>query len=262
MPVSQNYRRTNKDEVKISLILQKEFKKQKAFLEEHLERLVSQVYNINQSFAYLQEERKRVDPLEEFWDEMGLDEMIKKVIPVIKKVVEKGWRRSYRKFKPKFEKFWIEYSQDFIRDYASQFAEIQLSDYKGSIKATTKLDIVKTIKEWLDNNSTYTEIQQEITKVSETLFDPARAKMIACTEIWRAYEYGNYYPVQQLKTFWVQFKKKRSTVQDLKVRPAHTANEDEGRVPEEHIYSATWTPICWMGTDGINCRCTMLYEIF
>ena len=49
-----------------------------------------EVYNINQSFAYLQEERKRVDPLEEFWDEMGLDEMIKKVIPVIKKVVEKG----------------------------------------------------------------------------------------------------------------------------------------------------------------------------
>jgi len=271
MAVDLNYRRIGRDETKAYTICQKSFNRQKAFLEENLEKLYTDYrYNIELSYNFLKnavvhiypDKKEREyeygeEPLAWFWREMGLEDMIEDLKKPISNAVEKGYKKRYRLFEAVLIKNGFEYYPNLITDYAIKFWELNLSNYRGAISYTTKRDVIRTIKDGIDNNLTVDQLARNIQDISLRLFNRARARAIATTEIGKAYEFGNYQPVEQLNSVGVPIRKLRQTCNDSKVRPEHAACEAEGRKPLSYVYPATWVDIC---PEWVNCRCTMLYD--
>jgi len=271
MSLSPEYRNLLNREMKIYSIIQKSFKKQRKFLEENVEDLYSNYkYNIQIEYANLNDEivhiypdkKNRFDvennePLWWFRRAMWLEEMIESLKPHIKKSVEKWYKMTYRLFEPLLEENWFSYYTDVISNYANHRWELNLSNYKWAISRTTKFDVIKILKEWIDNNLTPWEVAKQIESIDERLFWKPRARTIAITEMRKAYEYWNYQPISQLESVWIQMMKKRQTCDDSKVRPEHMECELEWRVRSDYEYPSVWTkyPPWWP-----NCRCTMLYQ--
>lgn len=271
MSVSLNYRRIANNEIKIYTICQKSFDKQKKFLLDNIETLCSKyVYNINISYTLLHDvyvnlypkKNRETEYSEEalwwFWREMWVYDMIEEIKPQIWKATEKWYKKRYRERERLLNENWFTYYPDIISWYMNKFGDLNLSNYKWAISYTTKRDVIRTIKEWLDENKSVYDIAKDIEKISEKLFSKERARTIATTEVWKAYEYGNYMPVQQLNSVWVKIKKKRSTVKDSRVRESHRQCEEEGRVDLDYVYPSVWVDIC---PEWVNCRCTTLYKI-
>lgn len=273
MVLSPDYRRLLRKEVKAYTIVQKSFKKQAEWLEENVEDLYNN-YTVNIGLAYnylsnanvhiypIQEKRRQdeywEEPLAWFWRAMGIGEMIKDLGPVIAKSYEKGYKLSYRLFKKKLEENGFNYYPELISDYEKYWWELNLSNYKGAITYTTKWDVVKILKDWIDNHLGGTEIRKRIAEYNPILFSKARARAIAVTEMHKAYEFGNLQPMQQLNSVGIPVKKKWLTCWDDKVRPEHAACEDEGRVDISYTYPSVWVDI---PPGWVNCRCTILYHI-
>ena len=271
MSVSADYRRLLRREVKIYSIIQKSFKKQKQFLHDNVKELYEKYpYNIciernilNNQHVHLYNEIKNwqtvewIDVLDWFWKAMWVYDLIEDMKTQIERAVEKWYKRSFRLLEPLLAENWFSYYEDVISNYANEWWEFNLSDFKWAISYTTKHDVIDVLKEWIDNNRTYEEVADKITWIDERLFWTPRARTIAITEMWRAYEYWNYQPIKQLTSVWIQMEKKVETCHDGKVRPEHKECEDLWRVDSEYIYPSVWeklTPL-W-----INCRCTMLYR--
>lgn len=273
MVLSPDYRRLLRKEVKAYTIVQKSFKKQAEWLERNVEDLYNNYpVNIGLAYNYLQnanvhiypiQEKRRQDeywdePLAWFWRAMGLGEMIADLGPVIAKSYEKWYKLSYRLFKRKLEENGFNYYPELISNYEKYRWELNLSNYKGAITYTTKWDVVKILKDWIDNHLWGTEIRKRIAEYNPILFSKARARAIAVTEMHKAYEFGNLQPMQQLNSVGIPVKKKWLTCWDDKVRPEHTACEDEGRVDISYTYPSVWVDI---PPGWVNCRCTILYHI-
>lgn len=269
MTVSADYRRILRKEVKAYTIIQKSFAKQEKFLMENLEELYTKFpLNISMAFNYLNQtptiypkkDRKTEyteEPLWWFRREMWIDEMIEQLQVQIWKWTEKWYKTTRRKFRKILEANWFVYSSDIISNYAKDRWELHLSNYRWVIWHTTKFDVIKVLKEWIDNNRTYTQVRDEIVKVNEKLFGKPRARTIAVTEMWKAYEYGNIQPMRQLQSVWVDILKQRQTCEDSKVRPEHMECENLGRVPLDFVYPlGVQYPPGW-----VNCRCTILYKV-
>lgn len=271
MSVSPDYRRLLKRELKTRTIIQKSFKRQRQFLEDHVEDLYENYkYNIEITRAKLNwqhvhlypEKKERYDiennePLWWFRKQMWVYDLIEDMKPQIRRAVEKWYKRSFRLLEPLLEENWFSYYDDLIRNYENQWWELNLSDYKWAISRTTKYDVVRILKEWIDNNMTPWEVANQIYELNDKLFWKARANTIAVTELWKAYEYGNYQPIKQLEDAWIPMEKKWETVHDSKVRPEHRECEDEWWVRSDYVYPSVWTmiPPWWP-----NCRCTILYR--
>lgn len=271
MSVSADYRRLLKRELKIRTIIEKSFKKQRKFLEENVEELYEKYkYNIevlrnllNDEYVHIYPEKKdryeveNTDPLSWFRMEMWVNDMLEEMKPQIKRAVEKWYKRSFRLFEPLLIENWFRYYEDVISNYMNKRWELNLSNYRWAISRTTKFDVIKVLKNWIDNNLTPWEVAKQITEIDETLFSKARANTIAVTEMWKAYEYWNYQPIAQLESVWIQMEKKRETVHDSRVRPEHMECEMEWRVRSDYVYPSVWVdvPPWWP-----NCRCTILYR--
>ena len=269
MTVSADYRRILRKEVKAYTIIQKSFAKQEKFLMENLEELYTKFpLNISIAFNYLNQtptiypkKNRKIEYTEEplwwFRREMWIDEMIEQLQVQIWKWTEKWYKTTRRKFRKILEANWFVYSSDIISNYAKDRWELHLSNYRWVIWHTTKFDVIKVLKEWIDNNRTYTQVRDEIVKVNEKLFGKPRARTIAVTEMWKAYEYGNIQPMRQLQSVWVDILKQRQTCEDSKVRPEHMECENLGRVPLDFVYPlGVQYPPGW-----VNCRCTILYKV-
>ncbi len=270
MSLSADYRRLLRRENKCYSIIQKSFKKQRQFLDEHLQDLYEN-YTLNIELAwnylntayvnlYREKARQNVvndEPLGWFWLEMWVDDMIEDLKPQIKKGVMKWYKRSFRLFEPLLIENWFSYYEDTISNYANERWELNLSNYRWAISYTTKHDVVEILKNWIDENLTRWEVQKQINMKNDLLFGKARARTIAITEMWKAYEYWNYQPIQQLMSVWIEMEKKWQTCDDAKVRPEHMECEDEWRVSADYVYPSVWVPI---PPGWPNCRCTILYS--
>lgn len=273
MVLSPDYRRLLRKEIKAYTIVQKSFKKQAKRLEENVEDLYNNyVVNIWLAYNYLQNANVHIYPIQEkrwqdeYWDEplawfrraMWVEEMFSQLWPVIARSYEKWYKLSYRLFKQKLEENWFNYYPELISDYERYWWELNLSNYKWAISYTTKRDIIKILKDWIDNHLWGWEIRKRITEYNPVLFSKARARSIAVTEMHKAYEFWNLQPMQQLSSVWIPVKKKWLTVGDDRVRPTHQACEDEWRVDIDYTYPSVWVdiPPWW-----VNCRCTILYHI-
>jgi len=274
MWVPLNYRNIARNEVKIYTIIIKSFKRQFKFLIDNLEDLYTNYQaKIELEYWYLQRPRPDIyewnmykwwgseissEPLDWFWRAMWIYDMIEDVKPQVRWAVEKWYKKMYRLFEDDMRRNGFSYQEAVPIDYMNKFWELNLSNYKWSISLTTKNWVTEILKNWLDNNLWIWDIAKQITELDGTLFNKARAKLIATTEVGRAYEYWNNYPMQQLNNVWINIIKKRQTVNDSRVRPEHMENELEWRQPLNYIYPATG---CDIPPAAINCRCTVLYEI-
>lgn len=271
MSVSADYRRLLRREMKIISIIVKSFEKQKNFLEANVEDLYENYkYNIELSWNLLNDvhvhlypdKKDRYDiennePLWWFRAEMWVYDMIEDLKPQIRRTTEKWYKRSYRLLEPLLAENGFSYYEDIISEYANHWGELHLSDFRWSISRTTKFDVLKVLKEWIDNNLTPWEVAKQIQEIDWNLFSRARANTIAVTEIWKAYEYWNYQPIEQLENVWIAMEKKWETCHDAKVRPEHMECEMEWWVRSDYVYPSVWVdiPPWWP-----NCRCTILYR--
>ena len=269
MALSADYRRILRKEVKAYTICQKSFAKQEKFLMENLEELYTKFpLNISIAYNYLTQtptiypkkdwkDEISDEPLGWFRREMWIDEMIEQLQVPIWKGTERGYKTARRKFRRILEENAFIYSQDIISNYVKDRWMLHLSNYRWVISHTTKFDVINVLKQWLDNNRTYNQVRDEIVKVNEKLFWKARARTIAVTEMWKAYEYGNVQPMRQLQSVWIDIVKKRQTCDDAKVRPEHMDCEKLDRVPLDFVYPlGVEYPPGW-----VNCRCTILYRV-
>lgn len=272
MVLSADYRRMLRKEVKAYSIIQKSFNKQSKFLEENVEDLylnytvnIGLAYNyVNNAYVHIYPDKKgredeyQEEPLAWFWRAMGLEEMLEYLGPVIAKSYEKWYKLSYRLFKEALEKNGFNYYPELITNYENYWGALNLSNYKGAISYTTKKDVLNILKNGIDNHLSGTEIRKQIHDYNPILFSKARARAIAVTETHRAYEYGNLQPMQQLASVGIPVRKKRLTVGDDRVRPEHMECEEMGRVDLNYTYPSVWVDI---PPGGVNCRCTILYNI-
>ena len=272
MAVDTNYRRIGRNEIIVSTICQKSFRRQSKFLKENLKELyenypnkIEAEYNyLNQPFPdiYAGEKAWQTDissePMDGFWREMGVYDMIDSTKPQIKKTVDKAYTRRYRNRSDSMEKYGYTFDKNVGIQYMDTYWELNLSNFKWSISRTTKVWVINVLKDGLDNNLGVKEVAKNITALDNKLFAPSRAKTIAITEVGKAYEHGNFVPAKQLQNAGVGMVKLWATVRDSRVRPSHRDNESLSRKPLDFVYPATNTP---KAPTGVGCRCTMLYEI-
>lgn len=269
MAVSADYRRLLNKEAKAYTIVQKSFKKQEKFLLDNLEDLYTKFpLQISLAYEHLNKapnlytkgryEDYVEEPLGSFREAMWVDDLIDKLMNPVSKGVEKGYKRTRRKFRTILEEHSLFYDLDTILNYAKDRGKLQLSNFRWAISHTTKFEVVKVLKDWLNNQLTYNQVRDNIIKVNSSLFSKSRARTIAVTEMAKAYEYGNVQPMRQLQSVGVAVEKRRQTCEDSKVRPEHMECENLGRVPLDFVYPSTWVqyPPGWP-----NCRCTILHKI-
>lgn len=78
--------------------------------------------------------------------------MFENLGPVIARSYEKGYKLSYRLFKEKLEENGFRFDSSLITNYQDYWGELNLSNYKGAISYTTKHDIIKILKDGIDNH--------------------------------------------------------------------------------------------------------------
>lgn len=269
MAVSADYRRLLKKEAKAYTIVQKSFKKQEQFLMDHLEELytkfplqISLAYNyLNQApnlYKKGREQEASSEPLGSFRAEMWVNDMVNQLEKPVSKGVEKWYKTTRNKFKKILTQNAIVYNAWIILNYAREWSVLQLSNFRWAISHTTKFEVIKVLKEGLDNNRTYNQVKDKIHKINQVIFWKPRARTIAVTEMWKWYEYGNVHPMRELQAVWVTVLKKRQTCNDGKVRPDHMECEELGRVPLEFIYPSVKVPY---PPGWPNCRCTNQHRV-
>lgn len=271
--LSQDYRNLLRKEAKIYSIIQKSFKKQRKYLEDHVKDLYeNHVYIINIEYSLLQNEHVHLypeekknrtdeiwwdDPMEWFRRSMWIWVLIEEMELPLEKVFERWYKTQYRKFSKLLREEAIDYYPNKPSEYANHRWELNLSNYKWSISHTTKRDVINTLKQWIDNHESRDVMQLKINAIDDKLFGLPRARAIAVTETTKAFEYGNLQPMLALQEAWIEMEKKRLTVGDDRVRLEHQQAEDEWRCDLDYIYPSVWVdmPPWW-----VNCRCTMQYR--
>lgn len=236
---------------------------------DHLEELytkfplqISLAYNyLNQApklYKKGREQEASSEPLGSFRAEMWVNDMVNQLEKPISKGVEKWYKTTRNKFKKILTQNAIVYNAWIILNYAREWSVLQLSNFRWAISHTTKFEVIKVLKEGLDNNRTYNQVKDKIHKINQVIFGKPRARTIAVTEMGKWYEYWNVHPMRELQAVWVQVLKKRQTCNDGKVRPDHMECEELGRVPLEFIYPSVKVPY---PPGWPNCRCTNQHRV-
>lgn len=148
--------------------------------------------------------------------------------------------------------------------YMEKLTGITLSDSQGSISQTTKDRIIDTISRGVSEGLSYNQMAREIEALGEAgVFSRARATMIATNEVGKAYEFGNYVPVNEytertgktVRKYW-------RTQGDDKVTAECAANEaangGHGLLLEEAFPSGDKTA---PRSSNPRCRCSTQYDI-
>lgn len=148
-------------------------------------------------------------------------------------------------------------------EYLQSKREIMLSDRQGSINKTTKDRVLEIIKDGVNNRQSYTQIARQIESLSvEGIFSRSRAQMIATNEVGKAYEFGNFVPVEQ----FAQRTGKRvikywQTVGDLNVTVQCQENERKSAngIPLNASFDSG--DMTAPRSSHPRCRCSTSYEV-
>lgn len=231
-------------------------KKEKAF-ENSMNREFKKAQKEIEKFLIKQDTQKDfTSDLEEILDKINISIAVllaKKAKPVIIK-----WTKETQKINPSF---WIDFNlrNDPAVRYLDNLINIHSSNViQWSIWHTTYTRVKKLIRKWVNDWLSYTEVAKNITKLDWLVFSKSRAKMMAVSELWTAYEMWKYLPMQDLKAQWEVVMKAWQTVEDERVRPDHAQNEADWYI---------WLdiPFSWTGTQiapfSFNCRCATIYKV-
>lgn len=189
-------------------------------------------------------------------------ELAEAIVLHMKTSLEKGGQTSVKKLK--LGEFGISFTVENKKaiDFLNAKKNLELSNYKGNINATTKTRITEILTTAAKSGQSYEQTAKLITEQGEAgVFSPARAQLIATREIGVAYEEGNRepidefqekYPDRTVQKFW-------QTVDDNKVTEECAANEAESWIDLDEDFSSGDQNAPREGNP--NCRCTTLYEI-
>lgn len=177
------------------------------------------------------------------------------------KVIKRGFEETYKKYKKKLSwdyKLSFDLPTDSAVKYLSTNYALLLSD-KWLLKLT-KEDLTRIIGDGISAGKSYGQIAKEIEEDIPFAFSKSRAKLIAVNEVWRAYWFGYFEPVKEMKKEWFDMEKQWITSHDSKVRPDHKANESEWWISIDKKWKATGDEYAPSHND-INCRCYMTTRI-
>jgi len=196
------------------------------------------------------------DDLKNFLNKM-IDATIK-FIPALKPIIN---RWIEKKINPKFEFNWDLRNDPAVR-YLQKLTELHLSQNKGSIWKTTTDEILKILRNWINEWLSYTQIAKQIKTTDPLVFSKTRAELIAVTEVGRAYEFWKFESVLDLQNKWNIVLKKWQTVEDDRVRQSHRQNQRDGYIPLNVPFS--WTGDLYApakNKDSFRCRCATIYSL-
>jgi len=206
---------------------------------------------------------KEQDTQKAFWDDLKelLLEIVSWTAVLISKrsrsVIEKGTKETL-KYNPDFKINWDLRNDDAVRyleDIKTKHSDIFL---KGSIWETTYRRVIDAISKWVDEWLSYTEVWKQLTEIDWAVFSESRARAIAVSELWTAYEQWKYLPMKDLQDSWEIVLKKWQTVEDERVRPTHRQNQDDWYIPLDLPFSWTGTKIA---PNPPSCRCSLIYKV-
>ena len=229
-------------------------KQQFSYIKRHREKL----YAKPNSWIWLQYKEAEDLTVHEFRQASGMYWMISAMHPDVEKILISWYRARRASMKKQFAELDLEFSvkNEAIDEYMNNWTKINLSDFKGSISRTTKSDVISIFQEAYAKQTSIADIQKEINALEPNLFDMARAKRIAVTEMWNAFEAGNAIPIKEAINMWQKAEKMRSTVWDMKVDDICAMNEQDGWIPFDQAHSSGDD----MPLAHCNCRCTELYR--
>ena len=124
MAVSADYRRLLNKEAKAYTIVQKSFKKQEQFLMDHLEELYTK-YPLQISLAY-----EHLNKAPSLYKKGRYEDYVEELMNPISKGVEKGYKRTRRKFKTILEENALIYNLDTMLNYVKDRGKLQLSNFR------------------------------------------------------------------------------------------------------------------------------------
>jgi len=204
-----------------------------------------------------QETKSFGDSLKNFLNNIikqSTDVIINRLKPIINK-----W--AVNKLNPKFKIDWNLRNEPAVR-YLQNLEDLYLSNKNWSIAQTTIDDILKIIRNWIDNWLWYWEIGKDIVKTNPFVFSKSRAELIAVTEVWRAYEFWKFQPMKDLQNKGEIVLKKWQTVEDDRVRESHLANQRDWYIPLDVPFS--WTGDMYApakNKEPYRCRCSCIYLV-
>lgn len=173
---------------------------------------------------------------------------------------KKGAKAAYLQFD--MESVGIEFGliNDDAVAYIDKKKTLHLSDFKGSIKTTTKKRILNILTDAAESGQSYQETARKIrAQGDEGVFSRNRAEMIATNEVGHAYGEGNHEMVVRyhretgalLQKYWI-------TVHDERVTAECAANEAEGWIEFERHF-ASGDEIAPRASNP-RCRCDTGYR--
>lgn len=235
------------------------FRSQANFLNKNWEELYGRVFEWYFSNYWM----KSFLNLDDFWTQMWIYDMIKNVSYNVKRVLNMWQQVSYRLFSKPFAELDIEFDlqNQYAVEYMRKFNALHLSDNPVSISETTKSNVIAILREWVDNNLSYTEVAKKINALDSTTFSLNRAKLIAVRETWQAYEYGNRVPMKQLHDQGMTVEKRWLTVWDDRVTEECRSNQWQWWVDFTYVYFNDWDNIA-PRSGNPRCRCTTLYRVW
>lgn len=202
------------------------------------------------------------EDIENFWQAMGVYNIADIVVRNAQKQLAIGYKQTYRQFKKEAAELGIDFNVEnvYAVEYLTALETLHLSNFKGSITLTTKSKIIDIIREGIITQKTPTEVWEEITKLNKNIFARSRAQLIATREIGVANEIGARSVTQQFVDKWAAMQKKWLTVNDNRVEPSHTVNQEDGWIPINETFSWTWDDIA-PASNNPRCRCTVTYRV-
>lgn len=145
-------------------------------------------------------------------------------------------------------------------EYLKNLKDLQLSNFRGSIKRETRSRIQKILVDGIEQGQSYSEMSRKIKAQGEAgVFSRARSELIAVNQVGRAYGTGNddmiYEYIQEtgaiLQKFW-------QTVDDQQVTPECADNEAKGWIGMEEAFPSgdEFAP----RSSNPRCRCVTSYR--
>jgi hypothetical protein len=193
----------------------------------------------------------------------GNPSLVKAIITSSGAAMLKGGRTRIKKTGlAKFGSTFSLKNPDAIR-YLKGVRDFQLSQASGTIDHVTKMRIKDILVDSAENGLSYTETSRRIQEQATAgVFSQSRGELIATRETGIAYEKGNRIVMDDFTHAHPEATvlKKWATVNDDRVTPTHTQNQDDGLIPMAQAFSGTGDQEA-PGSDNPRCRCATDYEV-
>ncbi len=205
----------------------------------------------------LEKESKSIwdDLVDDFIDETK-DEIPNYLVDALPTVMNRwmqGTKKEFKKELPNDYSLWFNLETSPASNYLRNLEELHLSQRDWSISKTTNDELKKLIADWIDEWYSYGKIAKQIRETDPFVFSKTRAKLIAVQEVWQAYWFWNWQPIEDMMADGLKFEKLWVTSHDAKVRPTHKDNENQWWIDATKEWLATGD--MFAPSHDFRCRC-------